>query len=153
MFFRIQESIDRKKVGRYPQVTEGIYHTNINDPYFIGNSEYEFIEHDVSVPGIKLESGAKRTDLIGAGIIGISARKVISSKLKSLIQNHRQEGFQYFKTYVIDHNDHFGDYWILHPYQFNYEILDFEKSTVWIEGMGGEKLRRLETRSKEDFFG
>jgi hypothetical protein len=99
------------------------------EPKFLGNIRNEKIEFQPYILDIELFSNAKIHDLIMGGG-PISTKLTISGKLKSILEDFRKTGMQFFNINVLRKNEVFSDYWILNMYEFNQEVIDFSKCKI-----------------------
>ncbi len=131
-FYRLTHSLDEKEIGTYPQVSNGVIPTTWDDSNYISNFLLKKAPNNVYVPKGILNSKANPTDLISSSFVGFSLNLFTSQKLKEIICDSNYYGIQFFKSSVFLKGDIELEYWILHPYEFGYEALDFDHSTFGI---------------------
>lgn len=126
-YYRIVRSLDIKEIGVFPQVQTGIIPTSINDPDFIGAFLFEKAHHEVLLPSGKLDSKAKKTDLLSTSFPGLSTKLYVSADLNEILTATKSRGIQHFKTSLILPDKSEEEYWIINPFITDMEFLDFEK--------------------------
>lgn len=130
-FFCLTESLDSKIVGKYIQVEKAEYHCDVwDEPKFIEHTQFEKINFDPIVANAILSSKAKITDLISAVPMGFTLKLLISSKLRSVLENYRKTGLQFFKSDIIHKRKIISDYWILNAYEVDMQFVDYKKSEI-----------------------
>lgn len=149
-YYRLKHSWIDKEIGQFPQVSECTYDVNVNDPRFIDNLGFlEKLENDVKVPAGKLANRAKITDLVSASPKGLSGKLLISNRLKQIIKKYSDNKAQLFETYILSKGTKYV-YWLLHPYCFDFEYIDFKRSLVKIENENLERVP-IQINSFEEF--
>ena len=73
------------------------------------------------------------TDLIYLQDTGFTFTKLISGKLKSILERQRNNGLQFIQCSVFKDDIEYKDYWLLNMYEFNQEYIDIENSTIYYE--------------------
>jgi hypothetical protein len=130
-YYRIQDSLDKKIIGRkYPQVERAILPVAWTDPLFIESFIFKKAPDNVLLAMGILPKSAKPTDLISAGNIGFSLSLVISPRLHDIIVKHRHHGMQFFAITLKGDNGTDYPYWLVHVYDMYYEMLDLEQSFI-----------------------
>ena len=99
------------------------------EPKFIGSVRNEKIEFQPYLLDIELFSNSKINDLIMDGG-PISTKLTISDKFKSILEDYRKKGMQFFNINIIQSKEIFNNYWILNMYEFNQEFIDFSKCKI-----------------------
>ncbi|UPQ80067.1 hypothetical protein M0M57_04345 [Flavobacterium azooxidireducens] len=99
------------------------------EPKFIGSIRNEKIDFQPYLLDIELFPNSNVNDLIMDGG-PISTKLIISGKLKSIIEEYRKSGMQFFNINILKKNEVFSDYWILNMYEFNQEFIDFSKCKI-----------------------
>ena len=121
-------------MGSYPQVKKVIYNCDVdNDPLFIDKFYFQEIKIKPIVANPVLYSKSKLTDLIFIQDMGFTFTKLISGKLKSILQSQRNNGLQFIQCSVFKDDIEYKDYWLLNMYEFNQEYIDIENSTIYYE--------------------
>jgi len=152
MFYCINNSLDTKKVGTYPQVEKAVYHCSIDDPKFIGNTYFAEIDFEPIVANAVLKKKAKLTDLISAGIAGFNLKLLVSDKLKMIITESRVSGLQFYECPIIHKDNEVDGYWILNVYEIDMKFIDFKKSEIYLTQHVFNNVERLNILSYEDFL-
>ena len=130
-YYRIKESIDKKIIGKYPQVEEVIIPTTWEDPAFIGCYTNTRAPRNVLVPKAILNKTSKVTDLVSGVAVGLARNLLVSDELKFLLEVSNYYGVDFFETSLKVFNAEELSYWIVHPYKSYYEALDLEKSSFF----------------------
>ena len=154
-FYELRPTSNEKIVGSYPQAETAKHNCDVwDDPEFIGNFRFEKIEIEPIISNAILTKKAVPTDIISTPSMGFTNRLLISSKLKKIISENASNKCQFFHSPVIYKNDFLFDYWIVHPYKFSFENIDFEKSSFVLRKRkteGGTYLKDIEVNSLEEF--
>lgn len=132
-YFSIQNSHNKKIIGKYPQTKDINYNCHVwDDPKFVGHINFEKVDFEPITANAILDPKAKQTDLVNAnGAMGFSNKLLVSSKLKTILEKNRLSGMQFFKAPIIQNNITVNDYWILNMYEFNHEYIDVSKSMAY----------------------
>ncbi len=99
------------------------------EPMFIGSVRNEKIDFQPYLVDVELFPNSKVNDLIMDGG-PISTKLIISDKLKSILEDYRKTGMQFFNINILRKNEIFTDYWLLNMYEFNQEFIDFENCNI-----------------------
>ena len=155
-YFRVRHTLDKKKsYGHSPQVMEVKHNCHVAyEPGFIRHHSFEKIGFQPITSTPVLHPKSKKTDLIEHLGIGFSHRLVMSGKLKDIFEAHNNDRFQCFQCPIYHRGNEDKSYWIIHPYKFNQEYIDFNKSDIQIrirDPKGGTKLQKIEISSLVDF--
>ncbi len=129
-YYIIRWSLSEKEMGYLPQVKENIYPCNINSPEFIDNYLFQRIDIDPCIPHPVIHPKSFFTDIIQAGSMGFSSNLLISEKLKIILENNFMDVYQVFKTSVFWNGIENDNYWLVHPFKFSNEYVDFESSKI-----------------------
>lgn len=130
-FFRIRESIDSRVIGRkYPQVKDIIIPTTWNDPLFIDSFFSKMAPKNVLLPTPIVWKTTKMTDLLSGGLVGLSRKLLVSKKLAMILQEEQPYGMQFFEVNVLKEKNENFQFLLIHPYDFYFQIIDFEKSEI-----------------------
>jgi hypothetical protein len=129
-YFALETSLDKKKLGNYPQIKGFVYHCDVEDETnFIDKFIFEKIEIHPVLSNVVLHPKSKLTDFIDAfGDVGFKFGYLISDNFKNILDKFNSFGFQFFKTYVIQNHKNFENYWQTNIYDFPFHFVDFEKS-------------------------
>lgn len=134
-YFAIQTCLNEKLLGKYPQVKGFIHHCNVNEETnFIDNFIYEKIKVQPILSNVVLHSVAKQTDFIDVyGDVGFNFGYLISDKFKQILDQFNCYGLQLFKTYIIQHDKKFNNYWQTNIYDFPFQFVDFKKTNFTLK--------------------
>lgn len=144
-YYSIRESLDKKIIGTYPQVVHANHNCHVwDEPKFIGQVQFKKIDYEPITSNAILEKKARPTDLISSRSIGFTLKLLLSGKLKRIIEKYSKNKCQFFQAPVIFKDYLINDYWLLSPYNFNMEFIDYHKSAISV------RVRRIEggTESK-----
>lgn len=131
MYYFIQESMNKKTVGKFFQAVNAVHNCHVwDEPKFIGHINFEKVDFKPITSNAILERKAKLTDLISCPSIGFSLKLLVSGKFKEILEKNRKNGMQFFKAPIIQNNVMIEDYWILNFYEFNNEYIDFSNSKI-----------------------
>jgi len=155
-FYAIRNSVNNKIVGDYNQVVTAIHHCDVwENPKFIDRIDFVKIGFEPIISNAVLEKKAKLTDLINANCIGFGLRLLISDKLKHILEKESVNKCQFFKSPVIFQNNKIDNYWLLHPFKFDMEYVDFPKSKISVrvkKDGGGTEIKNLSINSENEFI-
>lgn len=130
-FYYIRPSLNKKIIGHYTQVKNVIYHCDVFDnPLFIDRFHSEKINVDPIIANAVLHPKSNLTDLIDVSDMGFTLKKLISGKLKSILDAKKATGSQFFQCSVFKDGIEYKDYWLLYVYKYNIEYIDFSKSKI-----------------------
>ena len=130
-FYSIKNSLNRKTLGNYPQVKSYKYHCDIwNDPKFIEQVQFTKVDFEPITANAILHSKSKKTDLISADGIGFTLKPLVSEKLKSILENSKEIGLQFFKSPIIFKENLVDDYFVLNMYQNENNLIDIKNSKI-----------------------
>ncbi|WP_162034240.1 hypothetical protein, partial [Chryseobacterium potabilaquae] len=127
-YYLIRPSLQKKDFGQsYPQAQDAIDNDRDSPNHIENNFGLKLDFEPLSCYPI-INKKARVTDFIGSVVN--SGNLQISSKLKSIIEKYTGEGIQYFRNTVLHNGQEYTDYWLLHPYQFDHEYIDFQNSMI-----------------------
>lgn len=151
-YYIIQRSLDTGIMGFLPQVKTVITNCHIwDEPKFIQHHAFQKVDFDPFLAFPVLEKKANLTDLISHGGMGLHTNLVASDILKTIFYRESKEDFQYFPISVFHHGIEYS-YWLIHPTKIEYDMVDFEKSEVWLMEHTFNEVERLAVRTVEDFL-
>ncbi|MCG9898802.1 MAG: hypothetical protein MH132_02250 [Hydrotalea sp.] len=151
-FYRINISFNKKVVGVYPQIETGVYPIMDNNPTFIGNNYFKKINFQPELAIPILKNKAKKTDLIGVGIMGFTNALLISERLKIVLEKYVEDNVQFFQAPIIFKGLQESGYWIVHPYKSEINYIDFKKSTFYRTSVfGSEPNKQIEIKDATEF--
>ena len=152
-YYFFNNSLNSKVVGKYPQVEQAIYHCSVwDEPKFIDNVSFKKIDFEPIIANAVLVKKAFVTDLISAGIIGFHMKPLISGRLKNIIQATTTNDLQFHNSPIIYNDVEIKDYWILNPFEFGYQELDFSRTKVYMMEHTFNKVKQLPVSSFRDFI-
>lgn len=130
-FFALESSLDKKIMGKIPQIKEFTHHCNIDEePNHIDRYIFEKVNIKPILSNVVLYSNSNKTDFINTyGHIGFLSGFLISNKFKEILDKFNCYGFQFFETYIIHKNNKINNYWQANKYEFPYEHIDFLKTS------------------------
>jgi hypothetical protein len=153
IYYNICESLNSKIVGLYSQVEKALYSCDVwEETKFIDRVGFVKLDFEPITAKAILMKKSKLTDLISAGIIGFSLKLLISGKLKSILEKNRNLGIQFYKSPVIYKEKEIDDFWVVNPYQFDFEFIDFHRSKVFLMKNVFEKQEELLIKSSKEFL-
>ncbi|RWW98775.1 imm11 family protein [Flavobacterium cerinum] len=130
-YFCLTESLDTKIIGKYVQAEKAEYHCSVwDEPRFIEHTQFEKIHFEPIIANAILYPKAKITDLISVVSMGFTLKLLISGKLKSILENYRKTGLQFFKSDIIHKGNFISDYWILNAYEIDMQFIDYKRSEI-----------------------
>ncbi len=152
-YFSINESLNTKELGIYPQVEEAIYSCDVwNEPKFIDRIAFNRIDFEPIVAKAVLRKQAKPSDLISAGIIGFHLKLLMSDKLKDILEKNRTSGMQFFRSPIIHKGNELENYWVLNFHKVDMQFIDFRSSNIYITEHVFNNIEKLDIATSEDFF-
>lgn len=152
-YFFINESLNIKEVGIYPQVEEAIYSCDVwNEPKFVDRITFDEIDFEPIMAKAVLRKRAKQSDLISAGIIGFHLKLLISEKLKNILEAYRTSGMQFFRSPIIYKGIELENYWVLNFHKVDMQFIDYRKSDVFITEHVFNNVEKLNVTSYENFL-
>lgn len=154
MHYSIQYSLNTKIVGKFFQ-SENITHDYGDDPKFLNNIHFKKVDFDpiISIP--ILHKKAKITDLISNVNAGGRLHLIISEKLKNIIEKHRTNGLQFFRTSIIKNNISYDNYFSINMYESNMDFVDFKKSNISVrvkKKKGGTEQKSIQVNTLNEFL-
>lgn len=122
-------SVNLKEIGKFPQVQSGIFKSTWNAPnsLLVGGPK-KINNPDIEVPELAMHRKAKSTDLLSTSFIDF--KLTISDRLKKLIEAKNYDGIQFFPTILYKGDGTQEKYWILHPFGFRNDYINFSSSTI-----------------------
>ncbi len=138
-YFNIEESMNRKILGKVEQTKEIIHNCHIwDEPRFIDRMFYRKIEGLPILSNVVLHPKANVIDLIRVSSVGFSRSMLISDKLKCIFEKFNLFGLQFFPTFMIQNNARIEGYWQTHISEQAFDLLDFEKLNFTIKTNNGD---------------
>ncbi|MBS7787088.1 hypothetical protein KIH23_07240 [Flavobacterium sp. CYK-55] len=152
-YYIIQWSLNTQVMGHLPQVSEVILNGQmIDDPNFIDRFHFQKIETTPITSYPVLEPKSNLTDLIQVGSMGFTNKILISNHLKSILEKNSAEGLQFIRTSVYWRGIEKSDFWLVHPYVFQLNMIDFSRSEVYLTEMVLKKIEQLKIASLDEFL-
>jgi hypothetical protein len=151
-YFRINNASDRKAIGFYPQVSEGIYPTTRDSSNALGMLLYnEKATSNTEIPKGMLHKRAKLTDFLSVSFL--SGSLFLSERLKNIITKYSSQGVQFLNTSIVVREKEDTSFYILYPHQSDYSFLDIEKTEfVFKDIMLKEILNKVEFKSVNEYL-
>jgi hypothetical protein len=152
-FYTIQNSLNKRIIGHYPQTKSINYNCDVwDDSQFIEHIHFTKIDFEPITANAILHPKSKQTDLIDANsAMGFSKKLLISEKLKEVLERNRKTGMQFFQAPIIHNNIIIENYWVLNMYEINLELIDFQKSKIYETKHTFDLERELKIESYEHF--
>ncbi|PWN60447.1 hypothetical protein [Chryseobacterium viscerum] len=152
-YYIIQESLNLKIVGSFPQTNDAKHNCDIwSEPKFIEHQELNKLDFIPITSNAILRAKSKLTDLISTSGIGFTRKLLVSGKLKSIIELHANPDVQYFEAPIIHNNNFISDYYVLYVNKAGFEFLDFVNCDFYLmDGLFDEK-QKLTVNNYEDFL-
>lgn len=147
-YFRLLESTNLKEIGKFPQCSgKFVSNWNSNNSLVLVFKK-KVASNNIEIPEFILNDKAKRTDLLSTSFLDFML--AISTKLKKLIESKNYEGVQFFKSALHCKNAIAEEYWILNPFGFRNEYIDFNSSTIKRSDSQGVSYLKVKDRSEFD---
>lgn len=122
-YFLIANSTNASEIGVYPQIQTGVL---LN--HDLSSLIFEKAEEGILVPKGELHKKAKMTDLLSASFFGLSSRLIVSQDLHEILLAAKSEGIQHLATSIILPDKSEKPYWVLNPFNTDFNFVDFKKS-------------------------
>lgn len=142
-YHRITYSSNEAEVGRtFPQSHVAKNVISIEDKLHLWKQDLGIsLSSNIVLPQPVLHPNAKLTDLIST--TSITLQLIISGKLKAILKSSiRPKTCDLLPVSVwylnVEHN-----YWMLNPVTFDTQLIDFQKSEIWLHGSGNTKIKQL----------
>lgn len=154
-YYCIENSLNRKILGHYPQVKDIRQNCDVwDEPRFIEHVHFKKIDFEPITANAILYPSSKLTDLISVTGMGFTRKLLVSDKLKGIIRETRSSGLDFYPSPLIHKNELINSYWVLNSFEIDMEFVDIEKSkVVWRkrkEG-GGTYLTDINFASIDEF--
>lgn len=118
-----------KEIGVFPQCNKGIFVSTWDSEKSILKAFMTQIEDtEIEIPEFVLNPKAILTDLISASFLHF--KLLLSSRIKEIIENTGYSGIQFFKTRVHSGRNVESNYWILNPFEFRNNYIDFDNTII-----------------------
>jgi hypothetical protein len=153
MYYKLSPSSDTRVIGRCNQQFEKAeYPVPVDHPNFIANFFLQKVDlRTVLAAYPKLNPYAKRTDLISGTWYSGSPKLLISDKLKKFFEKQNHQGLQFIPTHILHNKQKILNYWFTNPYSFDNSAIDFQKSSIYLTGIGGAILKQIKIDTEEAF--
>lgn len=149
-YFRLENSTSLKEIGTYPQCNNGKFVSTWNSEHsLLPVFKEKITDSRIEVPEFVLNGRANQTDLISASFV--SFKLVISNMLKDLIDANHYEGIQFFKTALHCRDGTIMNYWILNPFGFMNEYIDFSQSIIKCRPPQPESISFLKVADRDGY--
>jgi hypothetical protein len=149
-YYRIEESTDLKIIGAYPQAQKANHLVPVDNPLHLWKARKIGMKWDnsISIPEPILTKKAKLTDLISS--VATGGNLIISNKLKEILEKVDNNCIQFMRVNVI-YNENKTPYWLVNPFCFGFENVDFTNSEIWLETHGNTKISKVFINSIDEF--
>ena len=141
-YYSINYSSDPSIVGStFPQSQDAHHSVNVDDPahlwnHFVGKSIGSAV-----LPELVFHPKAKLTDLVSSSTK--NTRLVLSKKLKDLLFYSIDGRMGEFMPITIWQRGTAIPYWIFNPLGYQFDIIDFEHSEIWLLKSGREQSQQF----------
>ncbi len=134
-YYSLQNTLNKKIKGFYPQVKDVKYYCHIWDtPNFMGNIHFEKFPSNVILATPILDKKSNLTDLIEIWHVGFNLKLLLSGKLKNILEKYIDTKLgEFINCPIIKEGVEYTDYWIFNGYSFNQEYIDFQNSLIKYE--------------------
>jgi len=141
-YFRISYSDNSNVIGAtFPQSQKANHPVSVDDPLHLWNHSIGMPCRDAILPELIMHPKAKLTDLISSSTTG--ARLVFSQRLKDLLDSAIDTGMAEFLSIKVLHEGKTESYWMLNPVGFQLDVVDFERSEIWLLKSGAEQKQQF----------
>lgn len=152
-YFFINNSINPKVLGHYPQVKDIKQNCDVwDEPRFIEHTHFTKIDFEPITANAVLHTKSKLTDLISVTGMGFTRKLLMSETLKTILEANRKTGLQFFKSSVIYDGFVIEDYWILNIYEVDMQFIDFSKSDIYRTEYTVNKIEKINIDSYNEFL-
>lgn len=147
-FFEIHQSTAPEQVGMaIPQSQTAREPVPVNHPKHLWTQPFGPLV-DVYLPEPVLHPNTKPSDLLSTTA---TWRLVMSERLKTIIERNASPGLFEFLEMKVHFLDRTLSYWMLNPLEYNMEVVDFAKSTLWKCGAGNQQIEQIEVADLASF--
>lgn len=155
-YYAIRTSLNNKIAGTNPQSIHARHNCHIwDEPKFIDRVQFKRIDFEPITSNAIIEKKSKLTDLISSGGVGFTLKLLISGKLKKQLEKYALGKCQFFEAPVIFQDKSVKNYFIVNPYHFDLQNIDFENSTYLLKKKNKDRTRTteiMESLSSDEFF-
>lgn len=145
-FYRLTESTNLSEVGKYPQCTENLL-TKWDSKKSLALIFKKKVDIDsIEIPEFNLVNKGKQTDLLSTSFLDFML--VVSPRLKNLLYLKNNRDVQFFRS-VIHVRKASGECWIINPFSFKNEYLDYSQSMIKCSDSNGSYYLRV--KNQEEF--
>jgi hypothetical protein len=147
-YFKLSHASDIIQIGHYPQSVKSKDSMDYNVPDYLGKYLLKRLDAAIQYPELVLHSKARLTDLISCVTINLDL--VVSEKLRDLLM----DGFPGrvdTAPIQVHHKNTAYVYWLIHPYAFDNQLINFTSSEIWREGGGGVKIKQEHVHSYTEY--
>ena len=156
IFFSIENSLEPKILGHYPQVKDIKQNCDVwNEPRFIEHVIFTAIDFEPITANAILYASSNLTDLISVTGMGFTRKMLVSGKLKKIIQESRRNGIEFYPSHLVYKNEVIEDYWVSNSFEIDMDFIDIKKSNiVWRKRKqeGGTFLSDIKFDSLDEFI-
>lgn len=153
-YYILNNSLDKKIVGKYPQVENALYTCDVwNDNRFIDHEDVSFKKNNFTpiTANAILVRKAKLTDYLYLGVMGFTRKPLVSGRLKGILEVTGNQGLQFYNSPVIYQGSEINDYWTLNPFLFDMQSINFEVAEVFLMERMLKKNEKLDVKSYKDY--
>lgn len=148
-YYQLRHSSEEAEIGHFPQAPSAKGEINYNSPYDLSKYFWKRLDNSVKLTEPVCHAKAIATDLISC--ITISIDLVVSERLRDLLIEDFVGRMDIAEVKVHYRNTALN-YWLIHPYKFENEFVDFENSEVWRVGRGTSEINRELVFSNTEFM-
>lgn len=147
-FFRISYSDDSNVIGAtFPQSQKANHPVSVDDTLHLWNHSIGMSFRDAILPELIMHPKAKLTDLISSATTG--ARLVFSQKLKDLLDSSINISMGELRPIKVLHKKQVALYWIFNPIKYQVDLIDFDRSKIWLLKSGVEVQQQFFINSRD----
>ncbi|MCA6450107.1 MAG: hypothetical protein IM587_07890 [Chitinophagaceae bacterium] len=139
-FYRIIESTNLSEVGKYPQCSGKFLNTWDSKKSLVLVFKKKVDIDSIEIPEFNLVNKAKQTDLLSTSFLDFML--VVSPRLKNLLCVKNNRDVQFFRSIIHGRNAS-DECWIVNPFSFRNEYLDYSRSMIKCSNPKGSSYLRV----------
>lgn len=149
-FYRVMESTNLNEVGKYPQCS-GKFLTTWDSPKSLASVFKKKIDsNNIEIPEFNLVNKARQTDLLSTNFLDLML--VVSPRFKDLLNLKNNKDLQFFRS-IIHGNKTSAECWIINPFSFKNDYIDYRASIIKCsDSTGSSYLRVMNQREFEQLI-
>lgn len=153
MYYMLTPDLDPKVIGSVNfQVAEAQFSVPVDHPFLTRNIFLKYVPEEQAVtPTAVLAKRAKLTDLLSGATGGHTWQLIVSDKLKQILQRQNNPGIQFLSTIVIYKNVELTSYWLVNPFCYDMDAVNFRESNIYLTGSGGAKIKQVQISNRKQF--